>query len=171
MDAHELQGELERLHAASFGWALWCCYGRREEAEEVLQTAYIKILEGRARFHARSSFRTWLFGVVRNTAAEYRRQAWLRATLAMNWLEQRPSPAPEPGPESAVCSSESSRVLRGAVARLPARQRQLLHLVFYQEMTVEEAAQVLGIALGTARKHFERGKSRLREILSQKEQP
>ena len=170
MDAHELRGELERLHAASFGWALWCCNQHHEVAEEVLQTAYIKVLEGRARFDAKSSFRTWLFGVVRNTAREYRRQAWLRATLAMNWLAQQPSLAMEPGPETAACSSESSRVLRGAVARLPERQGQVLHLVFYQEMTVEEAAQVLGLALGTARQHFERGKSRLRQVLSGKEQ-
>jgi RNA polymerase sigma-70 factor (ECF subfamily) len=169
MDAHELQGELERLHAACFGWALWCCNQQREEAEEVLQTAYIKVLEGRARFDAKSSFRTWLFGVVRNTAREYRRQSWLRATLAMNWLTLRPSQTPEPGPETAACNSESSRVLHNAVAQLPERQRQVLHLVFYQEMTVEESAQVLGIALGTARQHFERGKGRLREILSAKE--
>jgi RNA polymerase sigma-70 factor (ECF subfamily) len=169
MDAHELQGELERLHAASFGWALWCCNQKLEEAAEVLQMTYMKVLEGRARFDGKSSFRTWLFGVVRYTAREYRRQAWLRATLAMNWLALRPSQKSDPGPESAVCHSESSRILRQAVDRLPQRQRQVLHLVFYQEMTVEEAGKVLGIALGTARQHFERGKSRLREILSGKE--
>ena len=40
-----LLGELGRMHSNSFGWALLCCNHRREEAEEVLQTAYLKLLE------------------------------------------------------------------------------------------------------------------------------
>jgi len=55
--------------------------------------------------------------------------------------------------------------LRRALAALPARQRDVLHLVFYQELTIQEAAQVLQVGLGTARTHFERGKARLRELL------
>lgn len=41
---------LEELHPASFGWALQCCRWDRQEAEEVLQTIYVKILAGQARF-------------------------------------------------------------------------------------------------------------------------
>ena len=55
------------------------------------------------------------------------------------------------------------------MAKLPARQREVLHLVFYQDLTIEEAAKVLNISLGTARTHFERGKSRLRGLLAQEE--
>jgi RNA polymerase sigma-70 factor (ECF subfamily) len=49
---------------------------------------------------------------------------------------------------------------------LSPRQRDVLHLVFYQEMTIEEAARVLHIPLGTARTHFERGKRKLRQQLA-----
>lgn len=48
MKQTDFQGELGRLHPASFGWALWSCDHRQEEAEEVLQTAYLKVLEGTA---------------------------------------------------------------------------------------------------------------------------
>jgi RNA polymerase sigma factor (sigma-70 family) len=166
MDTLELKGELERLHAASFGWALWCCGRCWEEAEEVLQASYVKVLEGRARFDARSSFRTWWFGVIRNTAAEHRRQVWLRRAFSMRWLAQPALPKPPSDPEAAAANAESTSALRYALARLPSRQRDVLHLVFYQELTVEEAAGVLGISVGTARTHFARGKSRLREILA-----
>src|SRR5436305_1404383 len=73
MTDDEIQRSLAELHPASAGWALSCCRWDREEAEEVLQVAYLKILDGRARFGGRSSFRTWLFGVIRRTAAEQRR--------------------------------------------------------------------------------------------------
>jgi len=169
MDATDLHGELERMHPASFGWALWCCGHRREEAEEVLQTTYLKILDGRARFDGGSSLRTWLFGVIRRTAAEVHRRQWLRRQLFDQWLVREPSPAPAADPESAASATESNGNLLRAVAKLSAKQRQVLHLVFYQDLTIEEASRVMEISLGTARTHFDRGKRRLREILAGEE--
>ena len=67
------------LHPASFAWALACTRWNAAEAEEVLQSVYLSVLEGRARFDGRASFRTWLFAVVRNTAARSRRRQWLEA--------------------------------------------------------------------------------------------
>jgi hypothetical protein len=81
MDDVELKRELERAHADCFGWAMACCGRDRDDAEEVLQTVYLTVLDGRARYDGRSSFRTWLFGVIRLTAASERRKAWLRGLL------------------------------------------------------------------------------------------
>src|SRR5881398_4109354 len=75
MNIAELRAELEKLHSSSFGWALSCCARDRGEAEEVLQTVYLKILEGKARFRGEASLKTWLFAVIRKTATtEYRRK-------------------------------------------------------------------------------------------------
>jgi RNA polymerase sigma-70 factor (ECF subfamily) len=169
MNRDELERELERLHPASFGWALWCCRQRYEDAEEVLQTAYVKVLEGRAKFAGESSFRTWLFGVVRYTATEQARRRWLRDALLLKWFAREPAPPPF-DPEAAIQESARRRELRQALNALPQRQREVLHLVFYQEMTVEEAARAMDVSVGTARTHFERGKSRLREMLAREEE-
>ncbi len=154
------------MHPASFSWALWCCGRRREEAEEVLQSAYLKAFVGAARFNGDSSLRTWFFGVIRRTAAEQRRRRWLRQQLIERWFIAPPEASTAPGPEAAAASSETSRALLLALDALSARQREVLHLVFYQEMTIEEAAGILNISLGTARTHFERGKRQLRQILA-----
>jgi RNA polymerase sigma-70 factor (ECF subfamily) len=169
MDETSFREELERMHAASFGWALWCCGHRREEAEEVLQTTYLKVFNGTARFDGRSSLRTWLFGVIRRTAAEQRRRQWLRGQLFDRWVVSEPTVSFAADPEAVVSESQSNRNLLHALAGLSSRQRQVLHLVFYQELTVEEASRVMNIPLGTARKHFDRGKRRLREILGRQE--
>ena len=84
MKRTDFQGELGRLHAASFGWALWCCDHQRDEAEEVLQTAYLKVAEGMASFDGKSSLQTWFFGVIRRTAWEQRRRRWLRERKTAN---------------------------------------------------------------------------------------
>jgi len=171
MDRTDFREELERMHAASFGWALWCCGHRREEAEDALQSAYLKVLDGAAAFDGRSSLRTWFFGVIRRTAAERQRREWMRRQLFDRWLAGESSPLPAPGPEAIASESESNRNLLRAVARLSTRQRQVLHLVFYQELTIEEASRVMNVSLGTARTHFDRGKRRLREILVGQEAP
>jgi RNA polymerase sigma-70 factor, ECF subfamily len=162
----DLRAELERLHHASLGWAMVCCRERRHEAEDVLQATYLKVLDGRARFDGRSSFRTWLFAVVRRTSAESRRQRWLRALRLEQWNRADVRAPALPSSEAAAASNEENRSVRAALGQLSQRQQQVLHLVFYQDLTLEEAAQTLQISLGSARTHFERGKQRLRAALT-----
>ena len=158
----DVEAKLEEHHADCFAWAMACCGRERSEAEDVLQTSYLKVLDGRATFASRSSFRTWLFGVIRRTAAEHRR--WRAFARFRSGLNDRPDPSPDAA--TAVAHSESSARLLATLATLTERQRQLLHLVFYQDLTIGEAAAVLGISIGTARTHYERGKQRLRELLT-----
>ena len=161
-----LDQELENLHAASFGWALACCRFDRQEAEDVLQIAYLRALEGRARFNGHSSTRTWFFGVVKRTAQEKRRSRLLRGlALERLWRAGR-GEAQSGTPESLSAEAEAQERLKRSLLRLSTRQRDLLHLVFYQELTIEEAAGVLHLSVGTARTHYERGKARLRALLS-----
>ncbi len=134
----------------------------------MLQTAYLKVLDGSARFDGRSSARTWLFAVIRRTAAERRRRQWLMDLLPARLLQLEPEPATAPDPEALAAVSESSRELRAALLKLSRQQRELMHLVFYQDLTIEEAAAILGISVGSARTHYHRGKARLGQILEGK---
>jgi RNA polymerase sigma-70 factor (ECF subfamily) len=154
--------ELERLHPMSFAWALYCCRQRREEAQDVLQDVYLRVLDGHARFAGQASVKTWLFAVIRRTASEHHRRHWLRASLMERWLQREPI-AEGHCHEGELATSEVNDRLRASLARLSQRQQEVLHLVFYQDLTIEEAAALLSISLGTARTHFERGKARLRE--------
>src|SRR5262249_16638497 len=135
MDAERLAAAIEPLHEDVVAWAAASCRWDREEAIEGVQTVYVKILEGRARFDGRSSLETRLVSVVRRTAAERRRRRTLRAIL----LAERDGAATASGgetPESAFAASEESRRLAVALSGLSSRQRDVLHLVFYADMTL-----------------------------------
>jgi len=160
--------ELEQLHEDSYGWALACCGRRPAEAREVLQAAYLKVLDGRARFDGRSSFRTWLFGVIRRTAAEERRREALRRLRLVSISAAPEPPDPALGAADRVERSEDSGRLVAALSRLPRRQREVLDLVFYHDLTIAEAATVMGVGVGSARVHYERGKARLRALLGRR---
>jgi RNA polymerase sigma-70 factor (ECF subfamily) len=161
--------ELERLHRQSFSWSLVCCEGDRQEAEEVLQTVYLKVLDGRARFGGRSNLKTWLFAVIRRTAAGARRRAMTRRWLIDRWAGPAADPSPEPSPEERLRARQRTEWVQRALGVLSRRQRQVLELVFYHELTLREAAKILGVSIGTARAHYARGKSAVLKALSEVE--
>ena len=159
MEISELKAELERLHPASFGWALSCRAPNRGDAEEVLQMVYLKILQGKAVYRGESKLQTWLFAVIRKTAISERRKQLLRS------LSSIVSPGSSPSVELDFDRSEMQRRFQEALAELPSRQRETLHLVFYQDLSLSEAAEVMNVSVGSTRRHYERGKKRLREAL------
>ena len=158
MEISELKSELEKLHPASFGWALSCCQRNPAEAEEVLQTVYLKILQGKAVYRGESKLQTWLFAVIRKTAISERRKQWIRTLISLPVTASNEL-------ESDFERSEMQQRFQQALAQLPARQRETMHLVFYQDLSLSEAAEVMNISVGSARRHYERGKKRLRATL------
>jgi RNA polymerase sigma-70 factor (ECF subfamily) len=162
----ELETELEQLHPASFAWALACCRWDRSDAEDVWQSACLRAFDGSARFNGDASVRTWFFGVVRNTASERRRTRLIRGDAWLRFLRREPEAEPEPTPERISNRTEICDRVRRVLSRLSPRQRETLHLVFYHELTVEQAAEVLRIPVGTARTHYKRGKTRMRRMLA-----
>ena len=164
----DLEQQIAALHTASFAWALACTRWNAAEAEEALQSAYLAILEGRARFDGRSAFKTWLFAVVRNMAARGRRRRWVEARMPWRWASPD-GEGQDTGPLDTLASVERGERVRRALAQLATRQREVLDLVFFHELTVDEAARVMGVGPGTARLHYHRGKLRLLALLGPEE--
>ncbi|MGD8276635.1 MAG: RNA polymerase sigma factor [Gemmatimonadota bacterium] len=167
MTPTELEARLRWLHRESFGWALHCCGWEESDAEDVLQTAYLKVLSGAARYEGRSVFKTWLFGVIRRTAQETHRRMRAQERRAERFAREGEMPHASDDPERELIRAETSQRLIEAMRRLPERQREVLHLVFYQDLTIAEAGAVMEVSLGTARTHYERGKARLRALLEE----
>jgi RNA polymerase sigma-70 factor (ECF subfamily) len=165
MDEAAMRLQLEASHERAYQWALHCCGRDRAEAEDVLQTAYLKVLDGRARFEGRSSFDTWLLAVIWRTAADARRRV-VRLGPHDPMDDDAELPSGAPSVAEAAEHAERREAIAAALEQMPLRQRQVMLLVFYHERTVEEAAEVLGIGTGSARTHYARGKERLRALLA-----
>ena len=152
---------LEALHSDAWRWAVHLARGDRDFAQDILHDAYLVILEGRAKWRRHASYKTFVFGVVRMTArAQIRKRAVTSLRFPIWQTEDIPLiQTPDP-------------VLRGtlnAIAALPRRQAEVAELVFAQDLTLEEAAEIMGVGLGSARTHYARAKSKLRELLNVEE--
>lgn len=162
---------LKGRHTDNYGWALACCRWQREMAEDVLQEAYLRVFDGRAVFAGRSTHKTWFFAVIKRVAMEWQRRQKRRAILELRLVRNNPATVESPAhwgsdsPAQMLQQEESTRELRDALMQLSVRQREVLHLVFYGEMTLEEAAETLGLSVGSARTHYHRGKLRLADML------
>lgn len=165
---------LEPIHKDAFGWALHCCNRQHSIAEDVLQLAYVKVVDGRAVFEAQSSLKTWWFGVIRFTAQEEMRRATVRQNL-INKIIQRcigwkldTTPNFDESEADADCSAQL-KCLQTALVKLPVRQAETIHLVYYHSLTVAEAANVMKISVGSACQHLSRAKLRLKQLMSDTE--
>lgn len=167
MDHAELATGLEALHPHSFGWALACCGHRREDAEDVLHDVYVKVLGGEARFEGRSALKTWLFGVIRQTARARRRRDSMRRLLGVRHASRLDGPTPIGSPDDDAIASDRRDRTRCALTRLATRQREVLQLVFYHDLTIEEAAKIMDVSLGSARVHYDRAKRRMAALLAE----
>jgi RNA polymerase sigma factor (sigma-70 family) len=156
---HVSRSALEAIHNQVYGWALSRCDFEHAAAEDLMQQAYVELLSGKARFDNKSSLKTFVFSVVQNLARSRFRRLSSRLRLVKQF-QAEPMAAvvetAEPGSNDGVWR---------AVRALPARQRDIIELVFCRDLTVEEAAAVMGVATGTGRVHYDRAKKALRERL------
>ena len=146
-------------------WALRCCAGNAAEAEDVLQTVYLKVLEGRAKFGGRSAFKTWFFSVIFKTAADVRRKGYFRRMRLEKYQQEIAVADSSVSAETDEHEQALQALFKQALSELPQRQQQVLDLVFYHDLTIQEASEIMKISIGSARTHYDRGKKQLRRII------
>ena len=149
--------QLEQLHDAAWNWAR-SQLDDADGADEVMQQAYVLIISGKAVFNNRSTLKTWLFGVVRNVARQYRRRYWLQRVRHSQALREDWTVPNEQ-------QTDDRRWIWSAIRELPRRQREVLELVAYRECTLEECGRILGIRIGSVRTHYHRAKKTLADRL------
>jgi RNA polymerase sigma-70 factor (ECF subfamily) len=155
----DIRSLLKEHHKENYIWALRCSLGNKEEAKEALQESYLKVLEGRAKFNGRSEFKTWLFAVIRITVADRRRKQIIEEIKNLEFAELLKRFTTQHHDEE---TSNIEEQLLKSLSELSPKQEQILRLVFYHNFTIEEAATVMAISVGSARTHYERGKNNLR---------
>ena len=154
MDKRRLTDLLQTHHADAFLWASHCCHYDQEEGKEVLQSTYVKILEKKAVYKEKSTFKTWLFSVIRFTAIDYLKKRKSYESLEHIKIGVEDTPYE-------IYEVDYKELLK----QLPERQHQVLLLAFYHEMTLADIATITDLHIGTIRTHYERGKQTMRTLL------
>jgi RNA polymerase sigma factor (sigma-70 family) len=154
MNRSQLDDILKAHHRDAYLWARQCCSFEDEMAKDVLQQSYLKILEGQAKLKDASKAKTWLFSIIRYTAIDELRKAGKVISLSDSYDPIE------------IQEEVDSTDYEGIIKHLPEMQREVILMVFYHQMTIAQSAEILQIGLGTARTHYDRGKKKLKELIT-----
>ena len=142
-----------------------------EAAADAVQDALIKVHRALPRFQD-GNFRSWLLRIVTNTCYDYLRSQRRRSTVSLDELTE-PSGAEFPqlradelqNPEMLVTQQESLQFLLHAIEDLPNWHRDVVLLVDVHGYDYTEAAEMLGLPLGTVKSRLSRARAALRDQL------
>jgi RNA polymerase sigma-70 factor (ECF subfamily) len=164
-DARAFEVVFDRHAAAAFSLAYRMC-GRRALAEEIVQEAFVSLWRSTVRYDdTRGSVRAWVLRVVHNRAIDaFRREL---ATASRDVSDDRIAealPARERTDEE-VERLGDARLVRDALASLPADQRRVIELAYFGGFSHTQIAQSLGLPAGTVKGRMRLGLSKLRLAL------
>ena|SRR5690606_3504122 len=154
MNRSQLDHILKAHNRDAYLWARQCCSFDDELAKDVLQQTYLKILEGRAKLKDALKAKTWLFSIIRYTAIDELRKAGKVVPLSDSYDPVE------------IQEEIDTTDYEGIIKHLPEMQREVILMVFYHQMTIAQSAEILQIGLGTARTHYDRGKKKLKELIT-----
>jgi RNA polymerase sigma-70 factor (ECF subfamily) len=125
-----------------------------ERAEDLTQETFLAVIRGASRYEPRALVRTYLYGIALKLLAAERRKLFLQSTLRQS--------APEPKTDG---TPESVLWVRQAMERLEARDREILMLREYEQLTYSDIAELLRIPVNTVRSRLFRSRLAMKSCL------
>ena len=176
LDETELIGRARRGDAAAYeelvvsyqGIAFRTAYlvtGEAGEAEDAVQSAFIKAFYALDRFKPEHPFRPWLLKIVTNEARNKRRSAGRRTGLELRLAEGRPRSDAAPSPEDAALDKERDAHLLAALHGLREEERLVVGYRYLLGLSEAEIATVMACAKGTVKSRLSRSLAKLRAEL------
>jgi RNA polymerase sigma-70 factor (ECF subfamily) len=144
----------------------------REDAEDIVQQSFQKAFVHLHKFEGRASFSTWLTRIAINEALMMLRRSRGVREVSIDHLDGKEESAlrlemrdSRPGPESLFLRSEQNRVLSAALNELTPKIRKAIELRELGELSLEEAARVMGLSVGAVKARVFHGRRKLHQVL------
>jgi RNA polymerase sigma-70 factor (ECF subfamily) len=151
--------ELMRRHRWTIYGVAYAVLGSSEDAEDVVQEAFVRAYRAIHRYNPRYAFATWLRRIAVNCAIN--RLGTLRHAPTTNEQPLQVEATPEPGPHEQAAAAELQAQVRSEVAGLPLKQRLAVTLFHLDGMSLAETAQTIGCSVGAVKSHLHRARERL----------
>ncbi|WAS96442.1 RNA polymerase sigma factor [Nannocystis punicea] len=134
------------------------------DIEELIQRTFLGCLEGQQRFSGEGSFRGFLFGIARNVLYNH---------LRTNHRHGQPLDLDEvslcelgPTASAVVAKEQEEQLLLDALFRLPLAHQLVIELFYWEELSLAEIAEALGVPVGTAATRLRRARQLLEEQMA-----
>lgn len=127
-----------------------------QDAEDVVQDTFLQYHTSKKEFENEQHIRAWLIRVTVNKAKNVNRTFWKQNKVSLEeYMETLAFPSPE------------SRNLFETVLKLPEKYRIVIHLFYYEDLSVREIREILGISESNVKVRLSRGRALLKEALQE----
>ncbi len=173
LDAARIDWDAElRKHARWLSAVIFARVGEPQAVEEVMQEVALQAIQQKAPIHDPAKVPQWLYRLAVLQSLLYRRRQGRRRKLLERY-QQRFRPAADGAsgdPLEWLLHGERLRLIREALANLPARDAEILLMKYAQDLSYEEIAERLGISFSAAQARLHRARARLRDELDKNSQ-
>jgi RNA polymerase sigma-70 factor (ECF subfamily) len=174
-DTQALQSLLAAARPRAMAAALKVLHNR-DDAEDAVQDAFLKVWRCLGAFEGRSSFSTWIHRIVTNASLDLLRRNTSRGEVADRVGERDGERdgtaiaieyASDETPETELVQLEIQRLVRAAVATLPSAHRQAVELREFEDFSYQEMADVIQCPVGTVMSRLHHARNKLGEMFEQ----
>ena len=166
----DLQTLVERYHGPLLGYLYRLTSGDEALAQDLVQEAFLRVLHSIAQYQYPRRFKPWLYAIATNLGRDHYKSLATRRSVPMNEavLEQ-PDSRQRSLPEAVALARDEALAVQAALLDLPEHQREAVVLRYYQELSLNEIAEVLNVPVGTVKSRLSLGLQRLREHLQEED--
>ncbi|SHN24435.1 sigma-70 family RNA polymerase sigma factor [Gracilibacillus kekensis] len=135
---------------------------QRQIAEDISQEIFIKCFKSLDTFQNRSSYQTWLYRITVNYCKDYVRSWSFRKLIPLSVIHRDSNPNYD-SVVSHVVKQEENRLLFNKVLNLSVKLREVLILYYYEDLSIPEIANILGVKPSTIKTRLHRARKNLKE--------
>ena len=128
----------------------------RDEAEDVTENVFYKVFTNLQSFDMERDFHPWLSRIIRNECYTFLKKNRRQITNTDSWLDTITSEDTHP---------ETIHLVQSVLEQLSQKEREIIQLRFYQELTFEEIAKVLSTSVGNVKVRIHRAIKKLKEMM------
>jgi RNA polymerase sigma-70 factor (ECF subfamily) len=142
--------------------------GDPDDAYDISQEAFIRVYNARRRYDVTHPFYAWFYAILRNLARNHLRKRSIRLEYAVRTRRiRKQSLEVSDSPECIAEADEAKKAVWAAIGKLSYEHREIIMLRHFEDMSYEEIAKLLGIAVGSVMSRLYYARKRLRDLLGE----
>lgn len=159
---------VERHYGALMGYLYRLSGGDRLLAEDMAQEVFLQVIRAIRQYQYPRPFKPWLYAIATNLARNHYNRPDTRRTISSERFSSERLTS-DTAAEDALLENDEAQQVAALLMALPDHQREVVILRYYQELSLAEIAEVLGIPVGTVKSRLSLGLGRLRAMMEQED--
>ena len=159
--------ELVEKYSEPLYWHIRALVGSHEDTDDILQEVFVKVWKALPGFRGDSSIQTWLWRIATNEALSFLRKQKVRAALSFSSIDAEAERVLDSDPW--FDGDSAQRRLAVAVAKLPAKQRAVFCMRYFEELPYEEISSITGTSVGALKASYHQAAEKVKVMVTEED--